>query len=123
VYRSGWEYFLMYWCDHNQSVLKWASEPIGIKYLNPVSNIEYCNQNGLNPKDPRNWKVCTYYTDFWIEISDGNGGTRKIFIEVKPKAQTECPKPINESASLKEKKKFAKDAETFLVNQAKWSAA
>ena len=87
--------------------------------------MEYCMKNGLNPNDPHNWKVCNYYTDFWIELQDSNDPSivKRIFIEVKPFDQTQCPKPLSESASLKERKAFNKAAETYLVNQQKWSAA
>lgn len=33
------------------------------------------------------------------------------------------PKPLREGASLKEHKAFNREAETYLVNQAKWEAA
>lgn len=123
-YRSGWEYQFCRWCDENPQVLKAASEPIAIKYLNPVANMQYCMKNGLNPNDPHNWKVCNYYTDFWIELQDSKTGqVKRIFIEIKPYAQTQCPKPLTESASLKEHKAYNKAAETYLVNQAKWAAA
>ena len=123
IYRSGWEAKFCQWCDLNPNVVRWASEPIGIKYLNPISNMEYCMKNGLNPNDPHNWKVCNYYTDFWIELQDSNDPTiiKRIFIEVKPFDQTQCPKPLSESASLKERKAFNKAAETYLVHQQKWS--
>lgn len=125
VFRSSWEFHFMRWCDENPSVLMWASEPLPIKYLDPVGNMKYCMEQGLNPNDPHNWKVRTYYTDFWIEVADNTkpDGKRRIFIEVKPYDQTQQPKPLSESASLKEHKAFNKAAETYLTNQAKWTAA
>ena len=59
----------------------------------------------------------------WMEMLQNDGTVKKIFVEIKPYDQTQPPKPINESASLKEKKAFNRAAETFLVNQAKWVAA
>lgn len=56
-------------------------------------------------------------------MASSEGRIRKIFIEIKPYAQTQQPKPINENATLKEHRKYNKDAETFLVNNAKWQAA
>jgi len=78
----------MQWCDRNPSILRWASEPIGIPYLNPVDNLDYCMQHNLDPNNPANWKKCTYYTDFWIEIADATkpDGFKRIFIEIKPYA-------------------------------------
>lgn len=125
IYRSSWEFFFCKWADENPQVLKVASEPIGVKYLNPILNMKYCMESGLDPNYPGNWKECTYYTDFWIEVEDAEkpDGKKRIFIEIKPYDQTQCPKPINENASLKEHKAFNKAAETFLVNQQKWAAA
>lgn len=125
VFRSGWEFTFMRWCDQNPSVLKVASEPIGIKYLDPTGNLEYCMKHNLDPNNPQNWKVRTYYTDFWIEIADETkpDGKKRIFIEIKPYDQTQCPKPLTESATLKEHKAYNRAAQTFLVNQSKWTAA
>lgn len=124
IYRSGWEYLFCRWADENPNIKKVASEPIAVKYLNPVANLAYCTKNGLNPNDPRNWKVCNYYTDFWIEIEDSQTGeVKRIFIEIKPFSQTQCPKQPNPTASLKEHKAYNNAAQTYLVNQAKWKAA
>ena len=32
IYRSAYELKFMNWCDKNQDVLEWASEPIAIPY-------------------------------------------------------------------------------------------
>lgn len=125
IYRSSWEFLFCKWADQNPSVLKVASEPIGIKYLDPTGNLEYCMKHNLDPNNPQNWKPRTYYTDFWIEIADETkpDGKKRIFIEIKPYDQTQCPKPLTESATLKEHKAYNRAAQTFLVNQSKWSAA
>lgn len=123
IYRSSWEAKFFRWCDDCPQVIRWASEPVAIKYKNPVANLEYCVKNNLNPNDPRYWKVCNYYTDVWIELQTQSGNIRKIFIEIKPYAQTQMPKPLQEGASLKEHKAFNREAETYLVNKAKWEAA
>ena len=125
IYRSGWEYAFCRWCDDNPQILKVASEPIGIPYLDPVANLEYCMQHHLDPNNPGNWREKKYYTDFWIEIADETkpDGKKRIFIEIKPYDQTQCPKPLTESATLKEHKAYNRAAQTFLVNQSKWTAA
>ena len=56
-------------------------------------------------------------------MASPNGRIRKIFIEIKPFAQTQQPKPINESATIKEHRRYNREAETYLVNCAKWAAA
>lgn len=123
IYRSSWEESFMKWCDRNPSVIQWASEPIPVKYMNPVANLEYCKKNNLNPQDSRNWKLSNYYTDFWISIRGKDGKVKKVFIEIKPYSQTLSPNPVSASAPLKEQKAYIRAAETFLVNKAKWEAA
>lgn len=125
IYRSGWEFQFCKWADENPLVLKVASEPIGVRYLDPTGNLEYCMQHNLDPNNPANWKPRTYYTDFWIEMADDSkpDGKKRIFIEIKPYDQTQCPKPLTEQATLKEHKAYNKAAQTYLMNQAKWTAA
>lgn len=122
-YRSSWELKFMELCDRSPKIIRWASEPIKIPYYNPVKNLEYCKKNNLDPRDKRNWARANYWTDFWIELLQADGKTKKIFIEIKPKSQTQKPKPINESAGLKEYKRYNREAQTYLVNMAKWDAA
>ena len=125
IYRSSWEFLFCKWADQNPSVLKVASEPIGIKYLDPTGNLEYCMKHNLDMNNPQNWKPRTYYTDFWIEIADETkpDGKKRIFIEIKPYDQTQCPKPLTESATLKEHKAYNKAAQTYLTNISKWQSA
>lgn len=125
IYRSSWEFLFCRWCDQNPEILKVASEPIGIKYLDPTGNLEYCMKHNLDMSNPQNWKVRTYYTDFWIEIADETkpDGKKRIFIEIKPYDQTQCPKPLTESATLKEHKAYNRAAQTYLTNVAKWQSA
>lgn len=122
--RSSWEQKFCWWCDHNPNILHWASEPIGIKYLDPAANIEYCMKHNINPQDPHNWKMRTYYVDFWIEEQDMlTGELVRTFIEVKPYHETIEPKPILANASLKEHKAYNKAALTYITNKAKWDTA
>lgn len=123
IYRSSWEAYFMDWLDRNDNVVRWGSEPIAIKYKNPVSNLKYCKEHSLNPKDPNNWKIANYMVDFWMEVKQNDGSVKKIFVEVKPYSQTQAPKPLNEGASLKEHRAYNRAAETYLVNCAKWKAA
>lgn len=123
IYRSSWESLFMRWLDDNPEIVRWASEPVGIKYLNPVANIQYCKENNLDFKDPRNWKLCTYYVDIWYEVKQKDGSIKKVFGEIKPWSQTQKPKPINENASLKEHRAYNRAANDYLVNMAKWKAA
>lgn len=85
--------------------------------------MKYCVEHGLDPNNPRNQKLANYYTDVWIELESKDGGIRKIFIEIKPYAQTQPPKPLPPNPKMKDLKAYNRDAETFLINQAKWKAA
>ena len=125
IYRSGWEFLFMKWADENPQVLKIASEPIGIPYLDPVANLKYCMEHNLDPNSPNNWRKKNYYTDFWIEVADDSkpDGKKRIFIEVKPYDQTQCPKPLSESATLKDHNAFNRAAQIYLTNMSKWQAA
>lgn len=123
IYRSAWEYKFLTWLDNNPNVIEYASEPLAIQYRNPVANLKYCKENNLNPKDPRNWKVCNYYTDFWFRLRQKDNSVKKIFVEVKPLSQCQPPKPVKPNAKLKDVRAYNKAAETWLVNSAKWQAA
>jgi len=69
TYRSSWELKFLKFCDLNQDVIEWSSEPFAIKYL------------GLDNKIHR------YYIDFMINIKG------KIYlIEIKPYQQAYNPK-------------------------------
>jgi hypothetical protein len=101
IYRSLWERKFMYWVDHNENIIKWASEEIWIPYLSPLDR-----------------RVHKYYPDFFIKYKDTKGNIKESLIEVKPKRQVEGPKPQKRMTQkqMYELKEFAK-------NQAKWNAA
>lgn len=96
VYRSSWEFKYMMQLDHDNKVLRWASEEFAIKYL--------------SPKDK---KFHRYFPDFFVEYKDG----RKELIEVKPYAQCIPPKPH------KNRRRLLNEIMTYEVNQSKWAYA
>ena len=59
----------------------------------------------------------------WVEFKTKNGEIKKIFIEIKPYAQTIKPEPLKPGAKLKEVNAYNRAMKTFLTNQAKWKAA
>lgn len=91
----------MYWCDHNENIMKWSSEEIWIPYLSPLDR-----------------RVHKYFPDFYIKYKNKEGDIKESLIEVKPKRQVEGPKPQKRvtQKQMYEIKEFAK-------NQAKWAAA
>lgn len=122
IYRSAWEYSFCKWCDMTPAVLHWSSEPVSIPYWDRVSKLEECSKLGLDPNNPSNWEVKNYNTDFWFEVTKGDGVTDKIFVEIKPKKKLKKPIPPPMEAPLKEQKRFNIDAREYLINEAKFAA-
>lgn len=69
-YRSSWELKFFVWCDTNENVKWWSSEPFGIDYFNPISE-----------------KKAKYYPDVFLEYYD-----QKYLIEIKPQKEIYNPK-------------------------------
>lgn len=101
IYRSLWERKFMYWCDHNENIMKWSSEEIWIPYLSPLDR-----------------RIHKYFPDFYIKYKTKEGIVKESLVEVKPKRQVEGPKPQKRitQKQMYELKEYAK-------NQAKWAAA
>lgn len=93
-YRSSWELVFMQFCDNNDKILQWASEPMRIPYRNPL-----------------NGKPTVYVPDFLIMYQSGNKTVTEL-IEIKPKKQT----MIQEKISNRDKLAVA-------INHSKWAAA
>ena len=100
-YRSLWERKCMLTFDDNPNIIKWASEEIAIPDLSPVDR-----------------KRHRYYPDFMVELKNKEGKIETIMIEVKPKKQTEPPKPRKRKSVT-----YLNEAKTYAINQAKWAAA
>jgi len=104
-YRSSWELMFMNWCDMNEAVIKWSSEPFAIHYIKPT--------------DAKKHK---YYIDFYFEAKNSKGEIIKYIIEIKPYSETkppELPKRKTEKSMMNYHKKLM----TYQINQAKWNAA
>jgi len=102
ICRSGWEEKFAQWCDINNSVLYWESEPIAIQYINPIKN-----------RDAR------YYPDFLLKVKNKSGDTDTWLIEVKPLKETHQPIKTGN----KKKSTMLYEQKTWLVNKNKWRAA
>jgi len=90
------------WCDDNDSVLKWASEEVRIRYYDPVSK-----------------KNRTYFPDFWIRVRRSDGLIYEEIIEVKPQRQVDGP-PIRPKRKTRS---WYNEVATYATNQAKWISA
>ena len=122
IYRSSWEMSFCKWCDASPSVRRWSSEPIKIPYFDRVSNLEECKKYGLDPNNPKNWKVRNYHTDFWVEVDKGSGVIEKWFVEIKPKNKLMKPTPPPANAKLKDIKRFNMQAKEYLINESKFAS-
>lgn len=80
IYRSGLEYQFIQYAENHPSIVKWASEPIAIRYFSRLDK-----------------KEANYYPDYIIENKDGH----KCIVEVKPYDQTKKPREVD-SRWLKE---------------------
>jgi hypothetical protein len=96
TYRSSWEWSFMRFCDTNESILKWASEPMQIPY-----------------RDPLTGRQTVYVPDFFIQYGDKQGHVHNEIIEIKPASQ----------AILERVGKNKYNQAQYIKNQAKWASA
>ena len=75
IYRSSWERKFCHWCDHNENVISWVSEPFSIKYYNILDK-----------------KFHNYFPDFYVKIKKDDS-IEEYLVEIKPKAQLKKPEP------------------------------
>ena len=105
IYRSSWEHKFMIWCDRNETVEKWSSEPVEVSYW--------------YRKDSKAHK---YYPDFYFKQKTQGGNFKEYLVEIKPKAQIQPPKmPTTRSKKAIESYKFL--AEQYVKNMDKYNAA
>ncbi len=104
VYRSSWEKRVFEFCDNNQNVLGWSSEPFAINYLKP------------DPNHHNNVKPARYYPDLYVEYVDKNKLLIKELIEMKPLKYTKPSRSKNPQTKIFENYQY-------IVNMAKWQAA
>jgi hypothetical protein len=94
-YRSSWENVFMNFCDTNENIMQWASEPVRIPYRHPLTG-----------------KMTIYVPDFIVTYRGPNNTTRAELIEIKPKSQ-----------SIIEDRQSQRDRAIVAVNYCKWAAA
>ena len=100
-YKSSLERNAFRYADYNKNIVKWSVEPFAIKYLKPTDG-----------------KVHRYYIDMFLEFKSGD----KFLVEVKSKGETIPPKKPSRKTD-KAIRNYQRAMQTYLVNQAKWSAA
>lgn len=105
IYRSSWEFKFMEFCDNNEKVVRWGSETVGVKYINPVLK-----------------KESTYFIDCYMVTKGTDNSLTKWLIEIKPNKYLNPPaepKRLTEKQTLN----YARHAKTYVINSAKFQAA
>ena len=95
MYRSGWERTFCMFCDNNENVINWASEPVRIPYRNPLTG-----------------KMTMYVPDFIVVYRGPNNTTKAELIEIKPRNQSVLAENMKDSQRT-----------TIAINYSKWQAA
>ena len=107
IYRSLLERRFMVYLDNNPSILKWSSEEIIIPYVSPVDN-----------------RVHRYFPDFYMKYRNNKDMIVEELIEVKPFSQCTPPNPKKKLTKTgRTSKRYLKEVQTYMVNDAKWSLA
>lgn len=101
VFRSSWERVFLEFCDTNPNVIRYGSEEVVIPYLNPLDR-----------------KFHRYFVDFYIELKQKDGSVSRRIIEIKPFTQTQKPKQPQKIS-----RRYKRELMTYIINEAKWTAA
>ena len=105
IYRSSWELKFCKMCDNRDDIVKWASEPVEIKYWST-----------LDKKERR------YYPDFYIKVKKGDGVFEEFIVEIKPSDHLIKPE-MPKKRSKKALKSYKFLAEQFVKNRDKYKYA
>jgi hypothetical protein len=101
ISRSSWERKFCIYCDKNDHVLKWASEPFSIKYIDPIEN-----------------RTREYFIDFWVKIQNADNTTSEYLVEVKQEGKLKKPeKPTGKSTA--KLTTYNRDLREYIINMAK----
>lgn len=103
IYRSSWERKFCHWCDHNENVINWVSEPFSIKYYNILDK-----------------KYHNYFPDFYVKMRTEDI-IEEYLVEIKPKAQLQKPQPPKRK-TVKAMENFKYGYETYIRNLCKTDA-
>lgn len=106
IYRSSWEYRFCTYCDLNESILKWSSEPIEIDYYNPLDK-----------------KMHVYNVDYYIKVKEGEEDYKEWIVEVKPLKQYTKPVYEGKNITVSKLKSYNRNMQIWITNQAKFKAA
>jgi len=107
IFRSSYEKKFMIYCDSNDRIVKWASEPFPIVYFNPVDKKEH-----------------RYFVDFYIKLEQEDGTIQEYLVEVKPKAKLQPPilKGHPTNRTINQIKLYNAQCKEYITNWAKFKA-
>jgi hypothetical protein len=105
IFRSSWEKRFATYCDHNDRILAWSSEPMQIPYLNPLDGV-----------------VKPYNVDFYVRVQTEEG-YKEFIVEVKPSRQLQIPNKPSGRITEKKMTSYTNAMKTYLVNLSKFKAA
>lgn len=105
IFRSSYERKFMVFCDFDSTVIKWASEPYSIPYVNPIDQKQH-----------------EYFVDFYARIKNAEGEIVDYLIEVKPRKKLNKPLPPTKD-TLKKLKYYNTEIKEYITNLSKFSAA
>jgi len=105
IYRSSWELKFLTYCDNNELVVEYASEPTGIAYWNPILKKEF-----------------TYWVDCYMATRQTDGSLKKWLIEIKPNKYLNPPDAPNRLTE-KQTLNYVRHAKAYIINDAKFKAA
>jgi hypothetical protein len=105
IFRSSWERKFMIWCDKNERVIRWSSEPVEIMYWSSIQK-----------------KARTYNPDFYITVEQNDGSHAQMLVEVKPESHIKKPQPPKTN-SHKAVENYKYLAEQYITNRDKYVAA
>jgi hypothetical protein len=106
IFRSGWEKKFATYCDINDRVIAWSSEPFKIDYWHPVEK-----------------KIKPYNIDFYVKIDKGDRQYSEYIIEVKPSKQLKQPMQPIGRVTVKRMESYTREMKRYLTNLAKFQAA
>lgn len=106
IFRSSWERRFAIYCDTNERILAWSSEPLEIPYMNPVEGV-----------------VRPYNVDFYVRVNDGSEKPKEYIVEVKPSRQLKRPVQPTGRVTEKRMRSYTEQMKIYLVNISKFKAA
>lgn len=106
IFRSSWERKFSRYCDVNDRVISWASEPLEIQYINPVDGI-----------------TKPYNVDFYVKVKNDDQTFDEYIVEVKPSKQLKQPIAPNGMITEKRMIAYTDQMKTYITNLAKFKAA